>query len=270
MPSKKDKFKNLFPNMRPKLMAIPGGPRVHAPTDMLGPDHFKIAIFIALAFHVVLFGVWSLLPKPEVIEVPVHTLSIKLSDQNDAALSAEELQALAPDGANKSDVEATLAHLVRDPSVDAARADSVTGTMEKAMGAAKNIEDEELKKHATFDALKQFVRTPVTQAKDSAESAGQKEVVARYETLVSMWVQKFKITPPEAKTAKVGETLLRLQIDRQGNIRNFVLEGSTGNAVLDHAAIDMVRRANPVPAVPNDYPAGELFEFVVPVQFDAQ
>jgi TonB family protein len=260
MLSKKEKLKALFPNMRPKLMAIPGGPRVHAPTDMLGPDHFKIAIGIAIALHIVGLGVWSLLPKPKVIEVPVTTLSVKLGDADDSALSPQQMQALAPDGENQGDVESTLAHLVRDPSADNARADSVTGAMEKAMGT--------LSKDAQNDVLKQFVRTPVAQAKESATTAGEKDIIARYTNLVGLWIQKFKVIPPEAKAANMGgNSVLRLQIDRQGNIRHFVLEGSTGHPELDRAAIDMVRRANPVPAVPNDYPAGEIFEFVVPIEF---
>lgn len=265
MPSK-NPVKSLFPTVRPKLAAIPGGPRVHAPTDMLGPDHFKIAIFIAVTFHLVLFGIWSLLPKQKVVEVPVQTLTLKLGDSVNSVMSDEAVQALAPDGENKSDVEMMLAHMVRDPSIDSARADSVAGAMDKAIGS--DTSDNVLQKHATIDAIQQFVRTPVTQAKDSADNAGQKEVVTRYEELVSMWVLKFKSIPAEAKDAvAISETVLRLQIDRQGNIRNFVLEGSTGNDILDRAAIDMVRRANPVPAVPNDYPAGDLFEFIVPVKF---
>jgi TonB family protein len=261
MRSKRDKLKNLFPNMRPKLMAIPGGPRLHAPTDMLGPDHFKIAIFIALALHLIALIVWSLLPSPPIIEVPVSTLSVKLGD---AAPEAQNLEALAPDGENQSDVENTLAHLVRDEAHDAARADSVTGAMEKAMGAiSKDADAESVQKH--------IVRAPVTQAKDSTLGAAEKDIVARYETLVSLWIQKFKVYPAEAKSANLtGQTTLRLQIDRQGNIRHFVLEGSTGSPVLDRAGIDMVRRANPVPAVPNDYPAGELFEFVIPISFASQ
>jgi TonB family protein len=262
MPSK-NPVKSLFPTARPKLAAIPGGPRVHAPTDMLGPDHFKIAIVIALVFHAGLFGVWSLLPKQKVVEIPVQTLTLKLGDAVNSVMSDEAVQALAPNGDNLADVEATLAHMVRNPAVDAARADFLAGAMDAAVSG-----EDVLQKHATLDAIQQFVRTPATQAKESADSASQKDVVMRYETLVTMWLQKFMVYPPEAKDAgDRGKTMLRLQIDRQGNIRNFVLEGSSGSAVLDRAAIDMVRRANPVPAMPNDYPAGELFEFAIPVNF---
>jgi hypothetical protein len=31
----------------------------------------------------------------------------------------------------------------------------------------------------------------------------------------------------------------------------------------------MIRRANPVPAIPADYPAGNLIEFLIPITFEA-
>jgi len=258
MGSKRQKLRSLFPAMRPKLMAIPGGPRVHAPTDMLGPEHFKIAIFIAVAVHIVLIIAWQFLPKQKVVEVPVHTLSIKLGDGG-AVLPAEKLDALAPDGENQDDVEATLAHLVRDTARDAARADSITGTMEKAMG----VEAQDAK-----EPLTQFVRKPAVEAKPSATSTEQKEIVTRYEKLIGLWVQKFQVYPEELRGKNIDAgTTARLQIDRQGNIRNFALEGSTGTPDLDRSAIEMIRRANPVPAVPIDYPAGETFEFTIPISF---
>ncbi len=93
-------------------------------------------------------------------------------------------------------------------------------------------------------------------------------MVSHYEQLISLWIQKFKIYPAEARSQGMqGETVVRIRIDRQGNIRYYVLEHSTGYQVLDRAAIDMIRRANPVPAVPADYPKGDLMEFLIPVGF---
>jgi len=93
-------------------------------------------------------------------------------------------------------------------------------------------------------------------------------MVSRYEQLISLWIQKFKLYPADAKTQGLqGDTVVRIRIDRQGNIRYYILEHSTGIPSLDRAAIDMIRRANPVPAVPNDYPSGDLIEFLIPVNF---
>ena len=64
--------------------------------------------------------------------------------------------------------------------------------------------------------------------------------------------------------------MVRIRIDRHGNIHYYELEHSTGYEMLDKAAIDMIRRANPVPAVPSDYPQGELLEFLIPVNYQLQ
>ena len=102
-------------------------------------------------------------------------------------------------------------------------------------------------------------------------SAHDAEMRSRYEQLISLWIQKFKIYPDDARLQGMeGETTIRIRIDRQGNIRYYILENSTGHAALDHATIDMIKRANPVPAVPSDYPAQDVMEFLIPVSFHLQ
>ena len=94
------------------------------------------------------------------------------------------------------------------------------------------------------------------------------EVMSRYEQQISAWIDRFKPNTlmaagqPDRVTASV-----RIRIDKRGNIRYMQLEQSTGFAVLDHAAIETVRRANPVPPAPADYPVEESIEFIVPVVF---
>lgn len=91
----------------------------------------------------------------------------------------------------------------------------------------------------------------------------------RYEQQISAWIQQHKIYPSAAAGAE-GKVVMRMRIDRTGYVRYYALEQSSGNAALDAAAIDMIRRANPVPAVPADYPAGDLLEFLIPVNFRLQ
>jgi protein TonB len=88
----------------------------------------------------------------------------------------------------------------------------------------------------------------------------------RYEQQISFWIQQHKIYPAAAAGAE-GKVVMRMRIDRTGYVRYYALEQSSGNAALDAAAIDMVRRANPVPAVPDNYPAGNLIEFLIPIMF---
>ena len=122
---------------------------------------------------------------------------------------------------------------------------------------------------------RQFVRDSGGAKVDGAQSAtsvaSSAEVISRYEQMISMWIQKFKLYPDQARQKGMqGNTTVRIRIDRRGNVRYYALENSTGHTLLDRAAIDMIRRANPVPAVPAEYPQGDLLEFLIPVNFQLQ
>jgi len=88
----------------------------------------------------------------------------------------------------------------------------------------------------------------------------------RYEQEISGWIQRHKLYPANA-AGKEGRAIIRVRIDRTGYVRYYALEQSAGSPVLDAAAIDMIRRANPMPAVPATYPAGNLIEFLIPIVF---
>ena len=102
----------------------------------------------------------------------------------------------------------------------------------------------------------------------TSTSGSPEEARARYEQQISVWIQQHKIYPAEAG-GREGRVVVRMRIDRGGYVRYYALEQPSGIPALDAAAIDMIRRANPVPAVPSDYPAGNLIEFLIPITFRA-
>ncbi len=103
--------------------------------------------------------------------------------------------------------------------------------------------------------------TNATQMRDA-------QVIARYEQQLSQWILKHKTYPAYARNNNLsGNVLVRIQINREGRLLNSWLELSSQHPVLDMAAKDMVQRAAPMPAIPPDYPAGERFEFIIPVSF---
>ena len=93
-------------------------------------------------------------------------------------------------------------------------------------------------------------------------------VRAHYEQEISGWIQQHKFYPAAAG-GREGRAIVRMRIDRAGNVRYYAIEQSSGMVALDDAALDMIRRANPVPAVPANYPAGNLVEFLIPISFKA-
>jgi len=90
----------------------------------------------------------------------------------------------------------------------------------------------------------------------------------RYEQQISTWIERHKRYPVGAD-GRAGRVVIRMRIDRAGAVRYYALEQSSGVAVIDATAVDMIRRANPVPAVPANYPAGNLIEFLIPITFQA-
>jgi protein TonB len=292
-----------------------------ASLDRLSQHFFAVTLIAAVLLHLVILYLCGFLPKTEVVDVPVHALSIKLSDSDDTPIA--ELKIAQPVAvANNANVESTVSHLVRDEKEEKTRQQNVAASMDKAMsGLPKTPAQEPAKSVASpndtpaapppaaapttaksaskavvkgkFSVRAEGTKTaapviPVTahqfvrenQAKETADNTAaatadkaphDADVVAHYEQLISLWIQKFKIYPIDARSQGMqGETVVRIRLDRQGNIHYYALEHSTGYPVLDHAAIDMIHRANPVPAVPVDYPPGDLMEFLVPVTFHLQ
>lgn len=89
----------------------------------------------------------------------------------------------------------------------------------------------------------------------------------RYEELLYAWMNRHKDYPLLAQRRGLqGRGSVRVRIDRDGRVIDRSVVASTGQGVLDEAALEMVRRASPFPAVPEGY-AGSSFEFVAPVEY---
>lgn len=102
-------------------------------------------------------------------------------------------------------------------------------------------------------------------------TSAEAEVMHRYTQLISMWVNRHKqLFTQSLQPGMKGNIIVRLQIDRAGNILYFKLDKGTGVPAVDTAAGAMVRAANPVPPVPGNYPGGNLFEFLISVGYTAQ
>lgn len=63
----------------------------------------------------------------------------------------------------------------------------------------------------------------------------------------------------------VGTTLVAFRLSRGGAVSSLRVERSSGNALLDRAALETVARAAPLPEIPPDRP-GEL-DMSVPIEF---
>jgi protein TonB len=98
-------------------------------------------------------------------------------------------------------------------------------------------------------------------------TAGDPGLRQRYAAQLRGWVARHQHYPRSARDQRQeGRGAVRFRIDRAGRIVAASVETGTGHAVLDAELLAMLRRAEPMPAMPAALP-GEGFEVVLPVTF---
>jgi protein TonB len=255
----------------------------HGQSETIGQKFLFLAMALAFALHLAMYGVWQQMPRDGVVDIPVRVLNIKLADM-DEPVSASVRE--APASQNSDGVEQAINKVMKDieqtnvvPEVADKVNDKVAEKSPPAKKAAAAPSNKPLKTKpfdvrsegtAVAAPVQSVVATQYVREAQPAKLGDAKgeDMITRYEQMISSWIDKFKPEKlmvsgqPERAVASV-----RIRIDRRGNIRFLELEKRSGLEELDRAALETVRRANPVPAVPADYPSGELVEFIVPIVF---
>jgi len=108
---------------------------------------------------------------------------------------------------------------------------------------------------------------PETRAPPKNERIAQLSQAASnaYNALVLGHLQRFKRYPKAAGNVS-GKVVVRFTLDRDGRVIANVIAKSSGNPVLDQAALETLRRASPFP----QFPAAKAVardEFIVPLGF---
>jgi protein TonB len=80
-------------------------------------------------------------------------------------------------------------------------------------------------------------------------------------------LNRFKQYPRAARQARIeGVVMLHFVMDADGKVTNFEIAKSSGRPVLDAEALALIQRAQPLPALPTDFPTRTL-DAVVPIEF---
>ena len=80
-------------------------------------------------------------------------------------------------------------------------------------------------------------------------------------------LNRFKQYPRAARQARIeGVVMLHFVMDADGKVQSFEIAKSSGRPVLDAEALALIQRAQPLPALPPDFPTRTL-DAVVPIQF---
>lgn len=118
--------------------------------------------------------------------------------------------------------------------------------------------------------------TAVTSTGDTSGDAGttagvtgaaQRGGQASYFGKLKAWLNQHKKYPVAAKKEKQqGTVTVTFTIDRNGRLLASRVEKSSGNGVLDNAALELLRRASPMPRIPDTMPQAQLV-VTLPVEY---
>lgn len=88
-----------------------------------------------------------------------------------------------------------------------------------------------------------------------------------YRATLSAWLSRHKQYPRRARRlGQQGTAVLHFVIDRNGKVLEWDISSSSGHRLLDAAVETMIRRSDPLPAMPASMTVSKL-ELTVPVNF---
>ncbi|MHC8405086.1 MULTISPECIES: energy transducer TonB family protein [unclassified Pseudomonas] len=102
-------------------------------------------------------------------------------------------------------------------------------------------------------------------------SPAQQAAKASWQGTLLAHLAKYKKYPASAQSrGKEGLNRLRFVVDAEGNVLSFELVGRSGNADLDRATLEMIKRAQPLPKPPADMLNNGSIEIVAPFVYSLE
>ncbi|MEM1111914.1 MAG: energy transducer TonB [Pseudomonadota bacterium] len=102
---------------------------------------------------------------------------------------------------------------------------------------------------------------------DNTTGGGLAGDTENYAATLLAWLGQHKEYPRRARVRKQqGTALLYIEINRQGEVLNYRIHQSSGYKMLDKETLAMLKRAQPLPAMPASI-TGETMELIAPVEF---
>ncbi len=258
------------------------GSRYKGANRYLDDHDFGMMMFTALCLHLVFMAVYGLLPQGKPSEVPVRTISVKFGEDVDAAAQnpapPEPLQAeFIPieDAGNAAPQPSAGAEPQYASDAALTSLDSLLSDLQEEKKRPEKSREQKNKrdeKSKNKEPLIKYVRSQASSAGAGSalgnSSGAETDMLKRYEQVISLWIARNRIYPEEARRAGLqGEAVVRVRVSRAGKILKYRIERSSGHRVIDAALGEMVRRSNPVPAIPAGYPGGDAVDFLIPVDF---
>lgn len=117
------------------------------------------------------------------------------------------------------------------------------------------------------EALPDMEQKEATAAPDHGNSMVSQRRIAEWQRKLFGHIAKYKTYPDAARRQRAtGETMVAFKIGRDGTLSDVHVVKTSGHDVLDRTAMDVMKRANPLPKLPAEL-KGETFEFALPMRF---
>lgn len=105
---------------------------------------------------------------------------------------------------------------------------------------------------------------PVQSGSSAAAASG---LTVTYIARLQAWLERHKSYPRRARLDRIeGSVLLYFAVGRGGELLAYRIQRSSGHGILDEATVDLIRRAQPLPPMPDDMDKDRL-EIVVPILY---
>lgn len=106
-----------------------------------------------------------------------------------------------------------------------------------------------------------------TQGEAVGPGSGPGDAVPTWEGMLVAALERQKRYPMASQRRREEDVVyVRLSLDREGRVTMLTIQKSRGYAALDAEALDLIRRASPLPKPP-DSVVGEQITLVVPIEF---
>ena len=203
----------------------------------------------------------------EPVKPPEPVEAIPAVPAENAAVAAipETVSALEPPPAAAPEAvpEATPA---KEPETTTAKEPEPPAKVEAPANKAEPSPAEETSESAEPSTNASNAAVPAARG-SAVTTASVSAGMTNYSAVLQAWLQDHMLYPRRAKLRNMqGTATLWLSIDAEGHVLDFRIQQSSGHRLLDSEVEELVRRADPMPPVPEAMPDSSI-EFVVPVQF---